>query len=169
MRITQTTKYLCPVLLMFRTRGHLQLYSSSSLVIRLAARVKWSCAATLFTNTFCAYNTRLAASVATMSTVAIPQQPLSQPLQHHAQIPSSYNPHDATTFDSDLPISPSSTSSKSSRRSRKSSQDRKIEEVQSGQSSRMSAFFPLGYKEAASQWVRVEFLQYPPISSFCSK
>lgn len=152
---------------MFRTRSHLQLNPHSSLVIRLAARVKWSRSATLFTNTFATYNTRLAASVATMSTVAIPQQPLSQPLQNHTHIPSSYNPHDSTTFDSDLPISPAtSTSSISSRRSRKSSRDRKIEEVQPGQNSRMSAFFPLGYKEAASQWVRVDLLQYPQRSSF---
>lgn len=136
-------------------RTCLQSYSSSSPVIRLTARVKSPLPAigTLCTNTSCACNTRLAASVATMSTVAIPQQPLSQPLHHHhTQLPSSYEPHDST-LDSEPPISPSSTSSKSSRRSRKSSQDRKTEEVQPGQTSRMSAFFPLGYKEAASQWV----------------
>lgn len=147
-------RYLGLVLLMFRTYLPLYSCSYSSLVIRLAARVKSppSAIGTLCTNTSCAYNTRFAASVATMSTVAIPQQPLSQPLHHHAQLPSSYDPH-GPTLDSEPPISPSITSSKTSRRSKKSSQDRKVEEVQPDRAPRMSAFFPLGYKEAASQWV----------------
>ncbi|KAJ4385479.1 hypothetical protein N0V93_009907 [Gnomoniopsis smithogilvyi] len=79
-----------------------------------------------------------------MSTVAIPQQPLS----HHPTSPT-YDPNDSA-FDSETPTS-SRASSRSGRRSRKS-QDRNKQDLESGQASRMSAFFPLGYKEAASQW-----------------
>lgn len=130
-------------------KNYLHLYSYSSLVIRIATRVGSSpLSATTCSNIDCAYNTRTAGSVARMSTVAIPQQPLSQPIHHQPPSPS-YDPHDSA-FDSETPTS-SRASSRSGRQSRRS-QDR-TKSPPSGQASRMSAFFPLGYKEAASQWV----------------
>lgn len=103
------------------------------------------------------YYPRPAASVATMSTVAVPQQPLSTPLphHHHHHHHRHHQPYDKpadAAFDSETPSSSRASSRGPVPRSR-NSHDRK-KELQPGQASRMSAFFPLGYKEAAAQWVR---------------
>lgn len=136
--------------------SHFHSCSCSTLVTRLATSVinKPPSSATC-SNKNCAYNTRLAASVATMSTVAIPQQPLPQPLplhnNHHNQQHSPSDDPTDSAFDSETPTS-SRASSTSRRRSRKSQEPDRSQNLPL-QPSRMSAFFPLGYKEAASQWV----------------
>lgn len=106
-------------------------------------------------NKFSTCNTRSAGSVAIMSTsAAIPQQ---DHRQDHSLHQNSEPPSDA--FDSETPTS-SRASSRSGRASRKSSsKSRKVTQPQPASEKRMSAFFPLGYKEAAYQWVQLILLQ----------
>lgn len=79
-------------------------------------------------------------SLATMSTAAaLPQQPQHFPQPEDA--PTSTSTH---LSDSETPLS-SRDSSRSGARSRKQEDQRGLQ--------RMSTFFPLGYKEAAYQWV----------------
>lgn len=112
-------------------RSHSSLLSWVSVSVKLPALVP--CSSISYT-----YKTRSAVTrVATMATVAIPQQPPSQHL-----------PPPDSAFPSTTPSS-SRASSRSGRKSRKSTDAKK---PRSGDS-RMSGFFPLGYKEAASQWV----------------
>lgn len=94
-------------------------------------------------------------SVATMSTAAaLPQQPQHFPQPEDA--PTSTSPH---LSDSETPAS-SRDSSRSGSKSRK-------QEEQRGQQ-RMSTYFPLGYKEAAYQWVS-SCLSHRPSASLRSR
>lgn len=82
-----------------------------------------------------------AVSVANMSaSVAIPQQP-------HSQHPPASEENTRSAF-------PSRTSSSSRASSRSGRRSRNSTDEKAKPQSRMSAYFPLGYKEAASQWVR---------------
>lgn len=147
-------------------RNHLhlpsRLYSFSSLVISSrvgARRVKPPPSATCSNNPNNpnAYNSRQPGSAATMSTVAIPAS--QHPHPHHPHPHSSPRQQDqdhslpSDGFDSETPSSSSRASSRS-RRSAKTSKNTQDKKQQSGSQQRMSAFFPLGYKEAAYQWVR---------------
>lgn len=150
-----------------------QLYSPSLLVItsRLGAcRVNPPPSATCSNspNNPNTYNSRQPASAATMSTVAIPvSQHPHQP--HHPHPHSSPRQQDqeynlpSDGFDSETPSS--SRASSRSRTSAKKSRNSPDQKQQSGSQQRMSAFFPLGYKEAAYQWV-CPFLFYAPLELF---
>lgn len=139
-------------MLMFRRRSRFYSYSTNSsplkphlLVIRptITARAKWRLPLALGVpgpwnlSIFDLHATRSAIniSVAAMSTVANPHQAHSQ---HQPSSDSTYSP------------STSSSSRASSRQGRTFKNPENAKKLQVG---RMSAFFPLGYKEAASQWV----------------
>lgn len=116
---------------------------SSLAVIRPTLRVKLSAASV--PNTYGNIHYSAAVSVARMSaSVAIPQQPHSQHQPASDENTTSAFPTRTSSS------SPSRASSQSGRRSRQSTDEKT--KAQSG-NPRMSAFFPLGYKEAASQWV----------------
>lgn len=110
---------------------------SSLAVIRPALRVKSSAsAATTYSNIYYP----AAVSVARMSaSVAIPQQPFSQPKP--------------TSEENNTSAFPSRTSSSSRASSRSGKKSRKSIDETAKPQLRMSSYFPLGYKEAASQWV----------------
>lgn len=104
----------------------------SALVTRPANRGKSPASAS--SSISCTYNTR-----SSVSAMAIQQYPQQSPANDLDGFTSSPEPRSA-----------SRASSRSGRRSRRSTDEKKPQPA----SSRMSAFFPLGYKEAASQWVR---------------
>lgn len=114
---------------------------SSFVVTRSSLRVQLFSTSAPTTTTYSniSYPAARGISVARMSaTVAIPQQPHSQ------------HPPATDDINASRTSSSSRASSSSGRTPRKSTDDKT--KPQSG-NSRMSGFFPLGYKEAASQWV----------------
>lgn len=143
-------------LLPLRTAPLVSSYNYNSFLLRRvslfpfiirSSRVKLPPSATCTTR-LSTHNTRspaspgIPASVAAMSTVAIPQQHdfphQSSPHQHPTTTPDTDD-----TFDSETP-----------RSSRESSSDRTVDQKKPSGFQRMSAFFPLAYKESAYQWVR---------------
>lgn len=126
--------------------------SLSSLVTRLFSATCSTC--NIIVNRPSAYSNRRPVSAAKMTTVAIPQQHIQHPpppLEH------SSTPNSAS--DSETPASSrksSRSASRSSRRSRESTR-------QQPGLQRMSGYFPLGYKEAAYQWVHHFLIPTLPI------
>lgn len=120
---------------------------------RLGARIILLPSATC-TNKHNTYISRRADSAATMSTVAIPTPQHAHPHHHHIHSqPLQQDPTNTPSdgFDSETPSS-SRESSRSGTSGRRAKNSKEIQQ-QSGSQQRMSSFFPLGYKEAAYQWV----------------